>query len=109
MTDESGGPFMAIINNLRRVLALRRVITRLQPDVAVSMMSAANVHLALASIGLRGFFTVGSERIHPPLFPLGAFWETLRARLYGCLGAVVALTTDPPPGCSDIPGYARLS
>lgn len=58
------------------------------------MMSTANVLLALSATGLNTLLTVGSERIHPPRIPLGTVWEALRARLYGRLSAVVALTRE---------------
>lgn len=92
LTGDSGSLISAIVNNVRRVLMLRRVLRREKPDVALAMMSTANILLALAAVGLKGVATVGSERTHPPQFPLGAVGELLRAKLYGPLTAVVALT-----------------
>ena len=63
-----------------------------KPDVAMAMMTNSNVLLALAALGLRGLRTVGSERIHPALLPLGPPWSTLRTYCYGLLDAVVAQT-----------------
>ncbi len=80
--------------NLRRVAALRRVLREVRPDVALAMMSTANVLLALAMFGMSGVVAVGSERIHPPRIPLGRAWEALRSRLYSRLDAVVALTSE---------------
>jgi len=38
--------------NIRRVIALRRVLRQIQPDIALGMMVEANVLLALAAWGL---------------------------------------------------------
>lgn len=84
----------SIASNLRRVAALRRVLEDIQPDVALAMMSTANILLALASMGLQGLVCVGSERIHPPRIPLGRAWEVLRSKLYARLDAVVALSSE---------------
>lgn len=92
VAGRSGNAAAGIAANLRRVVALRRVLRDVQPDVAVAMMSTANVLLALASLGLKCVVCVGSERTHPPMIPLGRAWEALRAKLYRRLGAVVALT-----------------
>lgn len=78
--------------NLRRVRALRRVLREVRPDIALAMMSTANVILALATWGLPNVRSIGSERTHPPQFPLGPLWERLRRRTYGRLVAVTALT-----------------
>lgn len=86
-----------LLQNLGRVLALRRALRQLRPDVAVAMMSTPNVLLALASRGLPGLIAVGSERCYPPHAPLGRLWHALRRRTYGRLGAVVALTGE----CAD--------
>lgn len=94
VATESSNPMAALVNNLRRVRALRRVLKQEQPDVALAMMSTANILLALGSMGLSGIITLGSERIFPPRIPLGRAWEVLRARLYGYLDAMVALTEE---------------
>ncbi len=92
MKGESGNVFIGLMQNLRRVLALRRVLRQIQPDVALGMMERANVLLAFASWGLHQIRTVGSERTYPPQHPLGALWEWLRLHSYGHLYAVVAQT-----------------
>jgi glycosyltransferase involved in cell wall biosynthesis len=77
--------------NLRRVLALRAVLRREHPDVAIGMMGTTNVLLAVAGLGLDGI-RVASERVHPPRVPLGRSWERLRAATYRWLDAVVVQT-----------------
>jgi len=83
--------------NVRRVIALRRAIKQLRPQVVLSMMSTPNVLLAFASLGVADLSAVGSERCYPPHFPLGMMWHILRSRMYGRLAAVVALTQE----CAD--------
>lgn len=94
LLKESPNPLCAMKNNLRRVLALRRVLRQVKPDVALSMMDSSNINLALASFGLRDLVIIGSERIHPPQSPLGKIWETLRRYSYARLNTVVALTEE---------------
>lgn len=92
-TGDSGHPLIGAWQNLRRVRALRRVLRAVRPDLALSMMSTANVLLALAAWGLP-VCAIGSERTHPPQCPVGRGWETLRRHLYGRLAAVTALTRE---------------
>ena len=94
LASDSGNPPAAVVNNLRRIVALRRVLRAVQPDIALALMSEANILLALAATGMRGIMTVGSEHIYPPQYPLGTAWETLRTHLYAHLTALTALTQE---------------
>ncbi|MBV1915549.1 MAG: glycosyltransferase family 4 protein [Pseudomonadales bacterium] len=89
----SNNLFEAIKHNYTRIKALRRILTQHKPDVALSMMTTANIILGLATLRL-GIASVGSERIHPPMLPLGTSWEWLRRQSYRQLNAVVALSTE---------------
>jgi len=89
---DSGNVIVGLFQNLRRVLALHRVLRRIRPDVALGMMDRANVILAIASWGLHRIRAIGSERTYPPQHPLGTLWERLRYHSYGHLYAVVAQT-----------------
>ncbi|MCC2973783.1 glycosyltransferase family 4 protein [Massilia sp. IC2-476] len=91
---ESRNALHGLLQNLGRVLALRRTLRQLRPDLAVAIMSTPNVLLALAACGLPWLRTVGSERCYPPHAPLGRLWQGLRRRSYGRLDAVVALTSE---------------
>lgn len=93
MAVQSRHAVQGLINNVRRIAALRRILRRERPTVAVGMMTTANAILALAG-RLAGIPTVGEEHIHPPAFPLGRLWESARGRTYPLLHAVVALTGD---------------
>jgi len=94
VASDSQHSFGAIVSNLTRVLALRRALRQIKPDVALAMMSTANILLALAATGLKDVVTIGSEHIYPPQIPLGRAWETLRSRIYRQLDAVTALTDE---------------
>ena len=94
LSGESSGVMDALLQNIRRVAALRRVIKQVRPTVALSMMSTPNVLLAFASHNLTGVCAVGSEHCYPPHAPLGRIWGSLCSRMYGRLSAVVALTQE---------------
>ena len=91
MAGPSRGMLAALFNNLRSIVAVRRLLKKTKPDVAFGVMTTSNLHLAIAGIGLHGI-RVGTEHIHPPRMRLGRIWEWLRRHGYGCLDAVVALT-----------------
>ena len=81
----------ALSNNFYTLRAVRHLLKVWQPEITISLMSQANVYLALASWGMSGQ-KIGSEHIHPPMLPLGRVWELLRHLAYGRLDHLVALT-----------------
>jgi glycosyltransferase involved in cell wall biosynthesis len=91
LDGNSANALDAVVNNVRRIRALHRVLRRERPDVAIGMMTTANCLLALAGRGT-GIGLIGSERIYPPAYPLGKVWELVRRKTYPLLHAVVALT-----------------
>jgi glycosyltransferase involved in cell wall biosynthesis len=93
LDGDSRNSLVGMVQNLRRVMALRRVLRKIQPDIALGEMTTANVLLALAAFGLR-VRAVGSEHVHPTQYPLSPLWEGLRRRAYGQLYAVTALTSE---------------
>lgn len=94
LDGDSRNRLVGMVRNLRRVLAIRRVLRQIQPDIALGMMTTANVLLALAALRLTPIRTIGSERVHPPQNPLGAIWEWLRKHSYSGLNGVVAQTSE---------------
>ena len=94
LAGDSGSMLNGLLQNARRVAALRRCIRQIRPEFALSMMSTPNVLLAFASCGISAMRTIGSERCYPAHAPLGTLWNALRRRMYGRLSAVVALTHD---------------
>lgn len=94
LATESGNPISGLFNNIKRVMAVRKLLHDIKPDVAISMMTTANILLALASIGKPGLVTVGSERTHPPNAIHERFWKFARRYTYGRLSSVVALSKE---------------
>ncbi|RJG04264.1 glycosyltransferase family 4 protein [Noviherbaspirillum sedimenti] len=94
LLDDSTHFMDALLQNVQRVMALRKAIKQLRPKVIMSLMSTPNVLLAFASMGITGLCTIGTEHCYPPHLPLGRMWESLRRRMYGRLSAVVALTQE---------------
>jgi glycosyltransferase involved in cell wall biosynthesis len=95
LADKSSNVLAGLWKNIRRVIALRRVLRQIQPDIALGMMVEANVLLALATCwGLPTLRTVGAERNHPPQVPLGYLRDTLRCHTYGLLNAVTAMGSE---------------
>jgi glycosyltransferase involved in cell wall biosynthesis len=94
LAGESRNVLVGLWKNMHRVRALRAVMRQVQPDVALGVMSTANVILALATRGLANVCAIGSEHTHPPQSPLSAYWGSLRRSTYGQLAAVVALTQE---------------
>lgn len=92
-----GNIFAGAQRTARRVIALRRSLRLVRPDIALSAMHTANVVLAMAAHGLPHVLLVGSEHNFPPMSPMGTVIESLRSVAYGRLKAVVALTQE----CAD--------
>lgn len=92
LSGASSNALDGLLQNARRVRALRRILRRLRPVVALSMMSTPNVLLAFAAQGIPQLCTIGSEHCYPPHAPLGRMWSALRRTMYGRLSALVALT-----------------
>lgn len=94
MASESRNPVSAVFNNLRRVSALRRVLRDVRPDAAVGMMPSAGILLVLAAMFIPKIATIASERIYPPMMPLGAMWHRLRKWTYPRATQVAMLTSE---------------
>lgn len=94
LARNSANPVFGMLNNLRRVWGLRKALRQMRPDIALALMNTANILLSLASIGVKGVCTVGSEHIHPPEMPLTPAWSKLQKYLYGGLDGFAALTPE---------------
>jgi len=82
----------AAINRVSRILALRRVLIKLRPDIALAVMTEANLTLGLSNWNLSPLISIGSERTHPPNIKSSRARLVLKSWIYGRLNAVVALT-----------------
>lgn len=92
LAEGNGGWANGLANNIRRIIALRKVLRHVKPEIALGVMTMQNIILAIAATGMDSLSLLGTEHIHPPRIPLGRAWEWLRRTAYGKLWAVVALT-----------------
>jgi len=68
LVSESKSFLIGFKNNIRRICALRKLLRISNPDIALSMISTANILLAFSSMGLGKILKIGSER-NKPLTP----------------------------------------
>lgn len=83
----------ALLNNLKRVFALRKVIRRELPDIVIGMMTTANVLTTLATLGMHVPVIV-CERTYPPQLPVSRLWSRLRCWTYPLATRVAMLTSE---------------
>jgi glycosyltransferase involved in cell wall biosynthesis len=87
----SGGLAGAVLANVRRMLALRRVLRQVKPDVVLGIETRPSILAILAGLGLP-CKVIATEHIHPPMLFEGKLWECLRRWTYPFADKVVALT-----------------
>ena len=82
-----------LINNIRRILAIRAYARRTGPDVVISYLTRANILCLLALAGTR-VPTVATEHNPPGLrdAPLHGLWNALRRTLYRRAAQVVVVS-----------------
>jgi len=83
----------ALLNNLKRIRALRRSTRLSQADAVISFMEKTNVITLLATRGLRLPVLV-SERINPAMHSVGVVWDRLRRWTYPLADRVIIQTDD---------------
>lgn len=88
----SSSRIAGLVNNLRRIRAVRRALRAEKSDIALGFMPSVNIITGLACVGT-GITVVGSEHIHPPMAPLEQPWRSMRHVVYPHLAAVSALTS----------------
>ncbi len=94
----SRNPISAVINNVRRIVVLRRAIRDSRPEVVLSFM--ANVVAILATRGLKVPVLVSEHR--GPRGELSLPWSILREVTYRRADFVVMLTVERP--CPPVAG-----
>jgi len=94
LVSDSGNVLVGLWQNLRRIAALRQVLRQVRPDIALGMMTEANVLLALASWGMPNLCSIGAEHTYPPKQRLEYSWKNLRRYTYGLLNIVTVLTNE---------------
>jgi GalNAc-alpha-(1->4)-GalNAc-alpha-(1->3)-diNAcBac-PP-undecaprenol alpha-1,4-N-acetyl-D-galactosaminyltransferase len=91
LTGPSSHALQGLLRSGRRVLALRRALAGLRPDVVVSFLTPMNVTTLLAAGGL-GVPVLVCERSDPRHDPVPAPWAALRRLLYPHATGVVVQT-----------------
>lgn len=86
--------FHESIATVRRSLALRAIIKKEKPDVAISIMCRSNIIMALATVNLNDIKVIGSERAYPPKLPTGKIRDILRRIFYRHLDAITVFTPE---------------
>jgi glycosyltransferase involved in cell wall biosynthesis len=94
LVSKGKGLLEALTRNVARIRTLRNLIRETRPDVALAMMTNANVVLSLACRGLPDVLAIGSERHFPGHVSLNPIWGMLRHIHYGGLHAVVVQTSE---------------
>lgn len=91
LIQPSPSPLSALLNNGRRVKAVRTALLDFAPDVVLSFAPPANVTTLLATRGT-GIPVVVSERNDPTMRKQPLAWSTLRRLLYPRAAAVAVQT-----------------
>ncbi|WP_022705487.1 glycosyltransferase family 4 protein [Pseudorhodobacter ferrugineus] len=86
----SRGPVQAMMNNIKRLLGMRKFLAREKPDVVIGMGTTMATLLAL--IRTKRYIAIGSEHNHPPMQPIGPVWSFLRRWSYTRLDSATVLT-----------------
>lgn len=79
------------LNNIKRVLVLRKAIRKSKPQAVISFMDRTNVLTILSVLGLNIPHII-SERTDPALFHIGNEWNTLRGLFYPFADCLVVQT-----------------
>jgi glycosyltransferase involved in cell wall biosynthesis len=91
LMSNSTSPLQAFQANMKRVRALRRIVSTLNPDAVVSFMTSMNVLALMACAGLRSRVII-SERIDPQSHRESRLWMGLRNLAYHHADAIVVQT-----------------
>lgn len=86
----SHGRGAAIINNIRRIVSLRRVLRNDDTDVVISFLTEQNIVTILAALGT-SLPVIVSERTDPYTARKPFVWRALRWLTYRCADRVVVL------------------
>src|SRR5882724_2052977 len=74
---QSNGAFNFLLNTIKTIYSIRRLVRRTSPDLVVSFIDATNIIVALSCVGLR-VRTIACERVHPPMHQLTRVKEVAR-------------------------------
>ncbi|MFZ1851791.1 MAG: glycosyltransferase family 4 protein [Nitrosomonas sp.] len=93
LAEESHNLIQGISANLFRILAVRREVIRLSPDIVLGFMHVASITAILACMKLN-IPVIGTEHNHPPMQPQSFFWNQVRKWVYPFAKKIVMLTHD---------------
>ena len=91
LEDYPSSTMQGIWQTGRRILALRRALRELHPNIAIAFLTRVNIATVLAATGQRVPVIV-SERNHPDRQHLNWFWRWLRDRTYRKAASIVCQT-----------------
>lgn len=91
IAGEHRSTLRGLLSTGRRVLALRRCLSDLRPDVAIAFLTRVNIAVLLAASGL-GLPVIVSERNHPDRQHLNRVWRRIRGWTYQRAAAIVFQT-----------------
>ena len=91
LLEESANVILALWNNTRRILRLRRALLDTHPDVVVSFLDKTNV-LTLLAMAATKIRVIVSERIDPSIYSIGRVWSFLRKWAYLLANRIVVQT-----------------
>jgi len=88
-TGESGSVLQAMLSNIRRIFALRRILKDMGSTTVVAFIGSTNVLTVIAALGLATRVVI-SERNDPGKQPVGLAWRVLRRLFYPMADLVTA-------------------
>ena len=104
---DSPGKVSALLQNWRRLRALRGAIKRSRPDVILSFVDQTNVLSIVATRGL-GIPIIVSERTNPLAHSIGRIWVAMRKISYRCADAIVVQSESLRPWAERFRGAERV-
>jgi glycosyltransferase involved in cell wall biosynthesis len=101
LLQNSNSVAAAVVNNWRRIRALRHVFAAAMPDVILSFQHETNV-LVLFATRATPFRVVVAERTDPCMHPIERKWNVLRRLMYPLAHALVVQTNALVPWAQSI-------
>lgn len=90
---ESSNPLSAVLNNVYRILYLRKVFLQSQADLIISFLDKPNIITLLSTINT-SIPVIVSQRSDPRYNNIGKAWKILRKHTYSKLTKCIVLQTD---------------
>jgi GalNAc-alpha-(1->4)-GalNAc-alpha-(1->3)-diNAcBac-PP-undecaprenol alpha-1,4-N-acetyl-D-galactosaminyltransferase len=93
LTDEAKKSFFRPLQQLWRLVALRKIIRNKKPDIVLSFLTNVNVATLIATRFLK-IPVIVAEHTYPPMLPVGWLLDWLRKCTYIYANQVVMLTSE---------------